>query len=102
MRVRFRVNKKPRILDVTPEPRQKGPDRHEECELYSRCNGIVAAEGRGIVLYALDRNDDFPESLLSSNQFHRQQWLLHLPDCKRFRPEIDWDRLDLRRLLAGA
>ena len=68
-------------------------------DLYLHCDGIRPADSRGPFLYALERNDEFPETLLSWNQFHRSEWLNNLPDCKRFRPEIDWDKLGPQHLL---
>ena len=66
-------------------------------ELYLHCNGIRGTYA--IYLYALERNDDFSESLLNWNLFHRDLWQENLDDAKQNRPEIDWDGLDPRNLL---
>lgn len=68
-------------------------------DLYLCCNGIRPADMCGPYLYALERRDDFRESLLSWNQFHRRLWLDNIAAYKRNRPEIEWDLYDPGKLL---
>ena len=68
-------------------------------QLYRTSDGILSADGGGPYLYSLKKSDSFPYDLVAWNQFHRDLWLSNLDDCKRSRPEIDWDRLDPHQLL---
>jgi hypothetical protein len=66
-------------------------------ELYLRTNGISG--DHAVYLYALEKNDDFPESLLSWNRFNRDLWQENIEATKQNQPQIDWDALDPQNLL---
>ena len=68
-------------------------------ELYLCCNGIQEGKFRDPYLYALEKNDDFQESLLSWNEFIRGSWQENAPHYKQNFPETDWDFYDPRHLL---
>lgn len=58
-------------------------------ELYLHSNGITASDSSADYLLALECNDDFPESLLSWNQFLRDEWVSYLPDFQIYDPKFN-------------
>jgi len=57
-------------------------------DLYLHSNGITASDSSSDYLLALERNHNFPESLLSWNLFLRDEWLSYLPEFKEHCPEL--------------
>jgi len=68
-------------------------------ELYLHTNGIKSVQHHDPYLFSLEDNDDFPRSLLSWNRFLRNQWKQSESERKADFPEVDWDKLDVHRLL---
>ncbi|HLX59892.1 MAG TPA: SMI1/KNR4 family protein [Planctomycetota bacterium] len=66
-------------------------------ELYLQTNGVVSSDSSSTYLFALERTDDFSESLLSWNQFQRAEWLSNW--TSNVSPKVEWNDFDVHQFL---